>query len=272
MDNREFAHHLNSLSAEGKEFAVATVIRTSGSSLAKPGFKVIMSDSGEVLFGGLGGACPEGAIAEHVRKVLESGIPRIINIHLAEATDALKMSFKVKSENDIYVETFCGGSMEIYLEPFNLRDRVIIAGQGGRDEVLDDVVEFSRSLGFETVVIEHSPELTVEPDKVIDEIGYDLSAFDFRPTDSVVILTKGTRDIEIIKALKGKKVRYIGMLASRKRRDYDYEELKKIGFGDEFLSAIHSPIGIDINAKTPKEIALSIIAELVMSKRITEKP
>ena len=266
MKNLDFIKKLHELTDQGVSFAVATIVRIEGSSLGKPGFKAIVTGEA-VLFGSLGGVCPESAIVSTAEKVIESGKPRTVRIFLEEAGRAIAGMAKSGSEDEIYVETFCGGMMEVYVEPYLPSDRLVIIGQGGKDEVEDALVRMGRFLDFEVVVIDRTPVLSEQPDKILRDIKDDLSNFEFKPTDFVVLLTKGAYDIPALLGLSSSQVKYVGMLASRKRIKEDFEQLRAKGVREDFLGSIHSPIGIDIGAISPEEIALSIAAELISERR-----
>ena len=266
MKNLDFIKKLHELTDQGVPFAVATVVRIEGSSLGKPGFKAIVTGEA-VLFGSLGGVCPESAIVSTAEKVIESGRPRTVKIFLEEAGRAIAGMAKFGSEDEIYVETFCGGMMEVYVEPYLPSDRLVIIGQGGKDEVEDALVRMGRFLDFEVIVIDRTPVLSEQPDKILTDIKDDLSNFEFKSTDFVVLLTKGAYDIPALLGLSSNHVRYVGMLASRKRIKEDFEQLRAKGVQEDFLGSIHSPIGIDIGAISPEEIALSIAAELISERR-----
>ncbi|MCL5254381.1 MAG: XdhC family protein [Candidatus Thermoplasmatota archaeon] len=266
MKNLDFIKKLHELTDQGVSFAVATIVRIEGSSLGKPGFKAIVTGEA-VLFGSLGGVCPESAIVSTAEKVIESGKPRTVRIFLEEAGRAIAGMAKSGSEDEIYVETFCGGMMEVYVEPYLPSDRLVIIGQGGKDEVEDALVRMGRFLDFEVVVIDRTPVLSEQPDKILRDIKDDLSNFEFKPTDFVVLLTKGAYDIPALLGLSSSQVKYVGMLASRKRIKEDFEQLRVKGVRENFLGSIHSPIGIDIGAISPEEIALSIAAELISERR-----
>ncbi len=117
MKQAEFTKMVNVLTSQGTPFAVATVIKTEGSSLAKPGFKVTISGAGKVLIGSLGGACPESAISDAAKTTIRTGTPKIVKVFLENVEDAVNAVLKIKSEDEIHVETNCGGTMEIYIEP-----------------------------------------------------------------------------------------------------------------------------------------------------------
>ena len=127
-------------------------------------------------------------------------------------------------------------------------------------------MKLGKLLDFDVVVIDHAPTLSTEPDMLIDEPNYDLSKFDFRRSDSVIVLTKGTRDVDILRKLSDVNVRFVGLLASRKRVAEDLRLLREQGVREEFISSLHAPVGIDIGAITPMEIALSIMADVITVK------
>lgn len=267
MKALDFARKLKELAEGGKPFAVATVVRIEGSSLGKPGFKTIVG-GGNVLYGSLGGVCPESAIVSTAESVIASGKPKTVKIFLEEAGRAIAGMARSKNEDEIYVETFCGGMMEVYVEPYLPSDRLVLIGQGGKDDIEDALVKLGRFLDLEVIVIDRTPVLTEAPDAIVRNAAEDLSNFDFREGDSVVLLTKGAYDIPALKGLSSRKVRYVGMLASRKRIKEDFDRLQSEGVSDEFLKSVHTPIGLNIGAISPEEIALSIAAEIIGVMRL----
>jgi len=118
MRQTGFTKMLDTLVSGGTPFAVATVVRIEGSSIGKPGFKVIISSEGGVLYGSLGGACPESAIAATAKNTIRTGIPRKVKVFLESVDNAVGAVVKSQSEDEIHLETNCGGAMEIYIEPY----------------------------------------------------------------------------------------------------------------------------------------------------------
>ena len=153
--------------------------------------------------------------------------------------------------------------MEIYVEPYLPPHRLVIVGQGGRDELEDQLVHFGKRLGYEVVVVYHLPGLTEKPDQLIAEMDYDLAKFPFGPRDAVVVLTKGERDLPVLVALSKVPLAYVGMLSSRSRTQQNFAALRADGVPESFLASLHTPIGLDLGARTPAEIALAILAEIV---------
>ena len=242
------------------------MVKTEGSSLGKPGFKVIISGSGEVLYGSLGGVCPESAIGAVAKKTFMTGTPKVVKVILESVENSVGAVLKSQNEDEIHVETDCGGSLEIYVEPYLPQQRLVLIGQGGKDEVEDALVRMGRLLDFDVVVIDHSPVLTEQPDLLIKDVDYDLGSFEFQSSDSVVVLTKGARDLETLKALAKFKLRYVGMVASRQRARENAAKLTEAGVDKQFISSMRCPAGVDLGAVTPPEIALSIISEMVAEK------
>jgi xanthine dehydrogenase accessory factor len=266
MKQTEFAKMMDALTSRGAPFAVATVTKTEGSSLGKPGFKVIISSSGEVLYGSLGGVCPESAIADVAKRTLRTGTPKVVKVFLESVENSVSAVLKSQSEDEIHVETNCGGQMEVYVEPYLPEQRLILIGQGGKDEIEDALVGLGKMLDFDVVVIDHSPVLTEQPDRLIGDKDYDLGSFDFASSDSVIVLTRGARDIGTLQTLSRFKLRYVGLLASRQRARENAARLREAGVSEQFVSSLRSPVGTDIGAVTPNEIALSIMSEVVAEK------
>ncbi len=263
MDPSAFVRTISGLASKHEPFAVASVVRTEGSTLGKPGFKVVISKDGTIVQGTLGGGCPDGPIVAVGLQTIETGTPRVVRVHLVDVTQAVHGTVAAESPDDIYVETNCGGTMEIYVEPYLPPNRLVIVGQGGRDELEDQLVHLGKRLGYEVVVVDHLPGLTEKPDQLIAEMDYDLATFPFGPRDAVVVLTKGERDLAVLKALARVQVGYVGMLSSRSRTQQNFAALRADGVPEAFLVSLHTPIGLDLGARTPAEIALAVLAEIV---------
>ncbi len=272
MKQHDFTHFVDQLAERGEPFAVATVVRIHGSSLGKPGFKAVVSREGRIIFGTIGGVCPESAVATMAQEAIRTGRARVVTVHLEDARSAVDGTLRNASPDEVYVETNCGGTMEIYVEPYLPADRLILIGQGGKDDVEEGLVKMGKALGFETVVIDHLPVLSEDPDLLITDLDYDLSKFKFKDSDTVVVLTKGERDVPTLEALSKKNVRFVGLLASLQRVTEDVEQLRSRGVAPSFLASLHSPVGVDIGAITPEEVVVSIMADVVATKRGRHSP
>ena len=263
MEPADFVRTISDLASRREPFAVASVVRTEGSTLGKPGFKVVISQEGEVVQGTLGGGCPDGPIVQVGLQTLQTGTPRVVRVHLVDVTKAVGGTISPESPDDLYVETNCGGTMEIYVEPYLPPNRLVVVGQGGRDELEEALVHFAKRLGYEVVVVDHLPALSEKPDQLIQDLDYDLSRFPFGARDAVVVLTKGERDLAVLKALSRVRPGYVGMLASHSRTEQNRAALRAEGVPESFVESLHAPIGLDLGGRTPAELALAILAEIV---------
>lgn len=263
---QEYARRVHELAAKHEPFAQATVTRTEGSTLAKTGFKILIARDGRVVAGTLGGGCPEGPIVELARQTMKDGRPRVLRVHLVDAEQEVRGMFGEPKEDEIYVETNCGGTLEVFVEPMMPADRLVIVGQGGKDDVEDHLVRLGKELGFEVVVIDPSPQLSVTPDSLLESDEVDLNALPLGTQDSVVVLTKGERDVRVLESLSHGSARFVGLMASRARLKKDLEELRGLGVTRAFLDALHAPIGLEIGAQTPAELAVAILAEVIATK------
>jgi len=262
----EFAERVRELAARRVPFAMATVVRTEGSTLAKRGFKILISHDGRIVGGTFGGGCPEGPIVTVAQEAMRDGESRVIRVHLVDAKEALRGMVAAPGPDDIYVETDCGGTLEVHIEPMMPSERLVVVGQGGRDDVEDAIVRFGKGLDLEVVVVDPNPQLTSTADRVIVASLPDPAELALGERDSVVVLTKGERDVAVLSSVARAHPRYVGLLGSRHRVQKDLAELEAQGIPPAFRSALHAPVGIDIGAKTPGEIALSILAEVVAAK------
>ncbi len=162
----------------------------------------------------------------------------------------------------------CGGTLEIYIEPILPKDKIIVIGVG---HVGREVVKLAKWLGY-TVLVSDDREELCTPDECPGADLYinckmnDLpSRIEMTPKTFLVLATRGSDvDIEGLPKLIISNVAYIGVIGSRKRWQATKKGLLEKGIPEEKISRIHSPIGLELNAETPAEIALSIMAEIIM--------
>ena len=266
MQASHYARHLSELVARREPFAVATVTRTEGSTLAKPGFKILITSHGEIAAGTLGGGCPEGPVVEAALEALRLGEPRVLRVHLVDTDTSVAGTVRETNPNEIWVQTNCGGTLELYLEPMLPTHRLILVGQGGRDDVEGALVHLGMRLGYEVIVVDPNPVLPEAAHEVVRSAQVDAKALGLGRHDSVVVLTKGERDADVLQAVSKQPLQYVGILASRHRIAEDFAELARRGVPEEFTKALHAPIGLDIGAKTPEELAVAILADVISTR------
>lgn len=161
--------------------------------------------------------------------------------------------------------------VELILEPILPTERLIILGGGHVGQALARMAEFS---GFPVVVVDDRPFFTQEElfpggtQVVCDDFPRAIEQLQPGSTDYVVIVTRGHQyDRNCLKQLAGSRLAYVGMIGSKRRVSGLFEEMGKEGVSVEWLEKVHSPIGLDIGAETPEEIAVSILAEIIRVKR-----
>jgi xanthine dehydrogenase accessory factor len=256
MSSEDFVRKMSSLVERNENFATATVVGTRGSTTGRLGFKILISQDGSILEGNLGGGCSESAVVEKALESIKEGKP-------------VTMSVLLEEEEKGGIGANCGGSMEIYIEPFVRRNQLVVFGGGGERSIASPLVQFAKILNFSVIVIDPgaSQEMYPEADRIIPEFADKArDLIKFGRNTSVVIVTKHKYDEPSLRAVVGLDVPYIGLVSSNHRASALFKELaEKEGVREEYLRKIHVPIGLDIGGESYEEIALSIMAEIVKS-------
>lgn len=236
--------------------AVATVVKTLGSSPRAVGAKMIVYPDGKIV-GSVGGGEMEQRVIAEALSAMREGKPRYLDFNLSKPERGDPM--------------VCGGEMEIFVEPLLSTPTLVIVGAG---HVGAACAELGKFLGFRVVVIDDRPEfLSREKFPTADEmhagdVVKETGELEITPQTYVVLVTRAhTLDADLLRAIVDKPAAYIGMLGSKRRALTVFEMLKQEGISDETLNRVHAPIGIEINAETPQEIAVSIMAEIIRAKR-----
>jgi xanthine dehydrogenase accessory factor len=245
-----------------RKLAIATITRTFGSTLGKPGFKMIVTEGGEIVHGTLGGGCPEGPIVRVGLDVIKTQTPRVVRVFLEDAKTALG---KITEEGDeIHVETNCGGNMEILIEPYAPRPTLMVFGDTFNSPLERNVVNIGKEIGFRT--IEHNPlGVCGQPDLASSSL--DVDSIRIPEGAYVVLVTRGVNDAPLLKHLSKFNLSYVGMVASQRRWEATRKELEELGVSREFIKSVHAPAGLKIHSVLLEEIALSILSEIVVVRR-----
>ena len=254
MSSMEFVQKMSQLSEQGMNFATATVVSTKGSTTGRIGFKILISNDGSIVQGNLGGGCSESVVVEQALEAIKEGKPRTMSVLLEE-------------EEKGGIGANCGGSMEIYIEPFIPSSSLVVFGGGGERSIAGPLVRLAKILNFKVTVVDPgaSKEMYPEAEVVIPEFADKaVNQIQFGRSTSIVIVTKHKYDEPSVRAVAGLDVPYIGLVSSHHRASALFKELaEKEGLRVEDLKKIHVPIGIDIGAQSYEEIALSILAEII---------
>lgn len=223
------------LRAQEEPFVLATVVAYKSPQSAKPGSRAIIKPDGSIS-GWVGGGCVQPIVLREAKQALKSGQPKLLTISPDAARDDWKgvESYRMTCEG--------GGSLEIYLEPFLPKPKLLIVGDS---PVAQTVAQLGELLEFKVIR---------EPSR-IDEATY------------VVVATMGNGDEEGLLSVLGSRPKYFGLVASEKKSQALFEYAREVGFTDEQIRVIKSPAGLELGAETMPEIALSVIAEIVQLRR-----
>jgi xanthine dehydrogenase accessory factor len=245
------------LRREGRRCALATIINVRGSIPSVAAAKMLVRDDGSIV-GTIGGGCVEAEVWQGAREVMKEEKPRTLTFNLDQTPD--------KDTGLV-----CGGTLQIFVEPVLPPAVVYIFGAG---HVGLNVYKIARLAGFEVIVVddrdtyanqERCPEAREVHADDMDRVMAQLT-----PTESafIVIVTRGHRhDMRVLGWAIKTPAHYIGMIGSRRKVLTVCEELQKQGASLEKLKCAHAPIGLDIGATTPEEIAVSIVAEMIADRR-----
>jgi len=245
------------LRREGRKGALATIINVRGSIPSFETAKMLVRDDGTIA-GTIGGGCVEAEVWEAAREVMKTEKPQTLTFNL--------------NNNPKYdTGLVCGGTLEIFVEPVLPVSTLYIFGAG---HIAWSLYKVARLAGFEVVVTddretyanrERFPEAR---DVYADE--YEHVMAQLAPTESsyIVIVTRGHRDdMRVLRWAAETPAIYIGMIGSQRKVIAIYKELEKEGISPEKLARVYAPIGINIGAITPEEIAVAIVSELIAKRR-----
>jgi xanthine dehydrogenase accessory factor len=250
-----------------QKLAIATITKTIGSTLGKPGFKMVITSSGDIVYGTLGGGCPEGPIVRVGLDVIETQKPRVVRVFLEDAKTALGKISITDNGDEVHVETNCGGNMEILIEPYSPRPTLMVFGDTFNSPLERTVVNVGRDIGFKTV--EHNPlGACGQPDLV--NTNLDIESIKIPDGAYVVLVTRGVNDSPLLKHLSKFNLNYVGMVASANRWTATRKELETLGVNNQFIDRVHAPAGLDIKSILLEEIAVSILAEIIDIRRKVE--
>lgn len=245
---------LSRLEVENRAGAFCVVIRTHGSTPRHSGSKMVVYPDGTIT-GTVGGGELENRVIAEARKAIQDGKPRILEYNMVDP-----------QRGDVGV---CGGQVEVYVEPIQPKPTLVIIGSG---HVGKAVAHLAHWLGFRVAVNDDRPDFCTPAAVPDGDEFYACPLADLpgrlaiTPWTYLVLTTRGMEvDISGLPALLETPAAYLGVIGSRRRWAETRKQLLETGITEEKLSAVHTPIGLDIHAETPEEIAVSILAEIIES-------
>jgi xanthine dehydrogenase accessory factor len=254
--NQEVFAALAEALARGDEVALVTITGSTGSTPQRVGAKMLVYSDGRTV-GTIGGGCYENDAFWKAREAIKARRP---------------LNVKYELNDDFAQETglVCGGQMEVFIEPVEASPDVYVFGAG---HVGYFVAKMAQDVGFRVHVIDDREKFASQErfgpdvDVIVDHIPTWLDNNQLPPTAYAVIVTRGhTHDLDALRAVAAKPMRYVGLIGSKAKIRRIFDALLDEGIAPDALASIHAPIGLDIGAITPQEIAVSIVAELIAVK------
>ena len=247
---------LSEIQSNNQACALCTIVRAQGSTPRHVGSKMIVYHDGKII-GTIGGGELESRVITEAQDAIDKGSPALLDYRMTDP-----------EQGDPGV---CGGSLEIFVDPIIPRPTLVVVGAG---HVGRSVAHLAQWLGFYVIVTDDRSELctsTLIPDG--DEF-YPVPFFEFPEKIDITpwtyfVLTTRSVDVDIqgLPAIINSQAPYIGIIGSKRRWSTTRQKLLETGLTENDLKRIKSPIGLNLNAETPQEIAVSILAEIILFRQ-----
>ena len=240
----------------GLRGALATIVHTNGSIPSYESSRMLVREDGSIA-GTIGGGCVEADVWAAAKEVMAKETPR-------------KMVFQLNNEASYDNGLICGGTLEVFVEPILPQPVAYIFGGG---HISMSLAKSASAAGFAIVVIDDREQFAnKERFPMAQELftSYEAAFERIRPSASsyLVIVTRGHRDdMRVLAWATRTPARYVGMIGSRRKVLSVYQALEKEGYAAEEFARVYAPMGLEIGALSPEEIAISITAELVAVRR-----
>jgi xanthine dehydrogenase accessory factor len=245
------------LRREGRRGALATIVNVRGSIPSFNTAKMLVRDDGSIV-GTIGGGCVEADVWQAAREVMESEKPRTL-------------TFDLNQDPKYDTGLVCGGTLEVFIEPILPPALLYVFGAG---HVAVNLCKIASTAGFDLIVTDDRTSYATKERfpaaREVHALDFDevIQKLDPNENSYIVIVTRGHRDdMRILRWAAQTRSRYVGMIGSRRKVIAIYKTLQKEGLPAHLFDRVHAPIGIDIGAITPEEIAVAITAELIAVRR-----
>jgi len=241
----------------GQKCAIATIVQVRGSIPSYESAKLLVREDGSMV-GTIGGGCVEAEVWNAAREVIEKEQPRHLSFNLGQ--DAAY-------DNGL----ICGGQLDVFVEPVLPIPSAFIFGAGHISKSISKIADLA---GFSTVIIDNR-EAFANPERFpeaaeIHAAEYE-EVFDKLPvneTSYIIIVTRGHRDdMRVLRWAVSTTARYIAMIGSKRKVINVIRELEKEGVAADSFARVFAPMGLEIGAVSPEEIAVSVVAEMIAVRR-----
>ncbi len=257
MSSQDIKETIEQLTAAGKAYVVATVVRTEAPSSAKAGERAVLDEDG-ILAGWVGGGCAKPAVTKNAVAALCDGQTRLIRISRdLEELESGIIGYPMTCQS--------GGTLDIFIEPIMPKPLLVVIGQTAIAQAL---CALAAGAGFDVVVAAPGGkrERFAAASGWIEDLD-DVAKIERTPS-AIVVATQGSGDARGLDAALTLGAGYIGLIASPKKSARLKETLKKRGHDASAVDSIDGPAGLYIGAVAPEEVAVSVLAELVQRRRL----
>ncbi|WP_299813081.1 XdhC family protein [uncultured Roseibium sp.] len=260
---------MSRLQYDNEPFVLATVVRTISVTAAKAGAKAVINRDGAIVAGWIGGGCARGAVLRAAKAAFDDGETRLISIQPGDLLAELGVEPGDEREGVQFARNMCPsqGTMDIFIEPVLPRPVLVVYGAS---PVAVALAQQARTIGFDITVCALPEDLDAFPAGIDKSAGFD----SFNPGNAetyVVVSTQGRGDLAALEETFKLPARHIGFVGSRRKLETLKAKLKDKGVAPDDLDRVKGPAGLDLGAITPEEIALSILAELLLLRRKNQR-
>jgi len=249
------------LRRDGRRGAVATIVSAHGSIPSFKTAKMLVRDDGSIV-GTIGGGCVEAEVWQAARDVMESEKPRTL-------------TFNLNQDPKYDTGLVCGGTLDIFVEPILPPASLYIFGAG---HVSASLCRVAKMAGFDVTVADDRENYANRerfPDAhevIAEDFEHVMAKLSPNQSSYIVIVTRGHRDdMRLLRWAVQTPARYVGMIGSKRKTVTIFRELTAEGIAPGLFERVHAPVGLDIGAVTPEEIAVAITAELIAERRRVER-
>jgi xanthine dehydrogenase accessory factor len=239
-------------------YALAMVVNRVAPSSGKPGDKAVILPDG-TMKGWIGGGCTRGIVLKEALLAIQQGKPRLVNISPGAENDPTR-----KGVVTYNMTCQSGGSVDVYIEPVLPKPHILIMG---RSHISMALCKLSKVTGYQVTVVAFGADKITFPeaDRVIDAVDLDEKLI--TPNTYIIVCTQGEGDDIALKNAIESGASYVSFVSSMRKANSIYNSLKKQGIKVEELMRVKTPAGLNINAKLPEEVAISILAEIISKLR-----
>ena len=238
-------------------YATAHIVRRKIPSSGKPGDKAIITKDG-AIHGWIGGGCTRGIVLKEALEAIQENKPRLVSISPSlekggfEGTKTYRMTCQ------------SGGEVDVYIEPVLPNPQLMVFSSS---HIAMALAKIAKAMDYQVDVVMTEPDSSLFP--TVDSLTSlaELNVENVSVNAHIVVCTQGERDLQSLYEAIQAKSRYLAFVSSRKKANGIFIDLKRQGVSFDELAKIKTPAGLDIGAKTPEEVAISILAEIIQLYR-----